>query len=176
MRLLPDLRRRQREPEVMDQPDLDADRHRHALRGLGRINRWSASARILWPALRDLARRTAAPLRVLDVATGGGDIPIRLWQLAYRAGLALDLAACDISPTALDYARANAARAGAAVEFFHCDVLHEALPRRYDAVISSLFLHHLDDAEAVELLRRAASAADRCVLVNDLRRNTVGLW
>jgi hypothetical protein len=62
------------------------------------------------------------------------------------------------------------------VDFFRCDVLHQPLPHRYDAVICSLFLHHLDEAHAVEFLRRAAAAADQAMLVNDLRRSTLGLW
>ena len=39
----------------------------------------------------------------------------------------------------------------------------------------SLFLHHLDEAEAVDLLRRMAAAARQLVLINDLRRSTAGL-
>src|SRR5438093_1147092 len=105
MRLFPDLRRRQREPEIMDQPGLEEDRHRHALAGLGRINRWSASANILWRALKQLTTRANEPLRVLDIATGGGDIPIRLWRWAKRAGMPMVIDACDISDTALTYAR-----------------------------------------------------------------------
>ena len=99
------LRQHRRRPEIMDQPDLNADRHVKALRGLARINFWSGSAGILWPALAALAR-TMAPNspRVLDVATGGGDLPIRLWRRAQRAGLTLHLEGCDISPVALEYA------------------------------------------------------------------------
>ncbi len=175
MRASHSVKQRQRLPEIMDQPNLDEARHRHALRGLRRLNRWSASAGILWPALRDLARRSVTPLRVLDVATGGGDLPIRLCQLACRAGLVLEMAGCDISATALDHARMEADRAGAVVDFFRCDVLNEALPRNYDVVISSLFLHHLDEEQAVALLRRAAAAADQAVLINDLRRSTPGV-
>jgi 2-polyprenyl-3-methyl-5-hydroxy-6-metoxy-1,4-benzoquinol methylase len=160
----------------MDRPDLDPARHRHALRGLGRINQWSASARILWPPLRRLARSHSAPLRVLDIATGGGDIPIRLWRRAQKAGVPLRIEACDISATALDYAREAAERAGAAVEFFRCDVLNEPLPRRYDVATCSLFLHHLEEAEAIVLLRRATAAVDQALLINDLRRSTLGLW
>ncbi len=75
-------------PEVMDQPDLDPRLHAQALQGLARLNFWSGSARILWPPLSALARRLRPrPLRVLDLATGGGDVPVRLWRRASRAGL-----------------------------------------------------------------------------------------
>jgi 2-polyprenyl-3-methyl-5-hydroxy-6-metoxy-1,4-benzoquinol methylase len=159
----------------MDQPDLDPGLHRQALRGLSRINAWSGSAAIVWPPLAERARAIAPqPLRVLDLATGGGDVPIRLWQRARRAGLNLDLAGCDLSPVALEHARQAAARAGAAVSFFVHDTLAGPPPRAYDAVLCSLFLHHLDEDQAVLLLRHMACTAP-LVLVNDLVRGWLGM-
>ncbi len=77
------LQERRCQPELMDEPGLDPERHRQALQGLARINWLSASDRILWHPIRALARELAGkPLRVLDIATGGGDVPIRLWQRA----------------------------------------------------------------------------------------------
>jgi SAM-dependent methyltransferase len=168
-----DVRRRRREPEVMDQPDLDPRQHRRALRALQRINAVSGSARILWPALRDLARQS--PLRVLDIATGAGDVPLRLWKRARRAELPMHFAGCDQSRTALDYARAQAEHRQADISFFEADALNGPLPGGYDVLTCSLFLHHLEDEQAVDLLRRMARAAERMVLVNDLRRGTDGL-
>jgi 2-polyprenyl-3-methyl-5-hydroxy-6-metoxy-1,4-benzoquinol methylase len=159
----------------MDQPDLDPRQHRRALRGLQRINAVSGSDRILWPALRDLARQSPSPLSVLDVATGAGDVPRRLWRRARLAGLPVHFAGCDQSPTALDYASAQAERHHAGVDFFAADVLNGPLPAGYDVLTCSLFLHHLEEEQAVDLLRRMAQAARRMVLVNDLRRGTGGL-
>jgi 2-polyprenyl-3-methyl-5-hydroxy-6-metoxy-1,4-benzoquinol methylase len=165
------LKQRRRRPEIMDQPGLAPDRHAGALRGLARINFWSRSAGILWPPLSQLARQLGSQsLRVLDLATGGGDVPIRLWRRARRAGLNFHIEGCDLSSVAVEHARAEAARQGADVPFFCCDVLRESLPSDYDAVVCSLFLHHLDEDEACELLRRMAGAAGRLVLVNDLAR------
>ena len=87
------LARRHRQAEVMDQPDLDLARHLLALRGLERINFWSGSAGILWPTVRTALRQAGRPLRLLDVATGAGDVPIRLWQRARRAGLKASIGA-----------------------------------------------------------------------------------
>jgi 2-polyprenyl-3-methyl-5-hydroxy-6-metoxy-1,4-benzoquinol methylase len=170
-----DVRRRRREPEIMDQPDLDPRRHVQALRGLERINALSGSARLLWPAIRGLARSSAAPLRLLDVATGGGDVPLRLWRRARKAGEALTVDGCDRSACAVGHARASAERLGADVRFFEWDALSGALPAGYDVVVSSLFLHHLDEEQAVDLLRRMAAAAGQLVLINDLERSVGGL-
>ena len=170
-----DLRCRRRQAELMDQPDLEQAPHDQALRGLARINWWSRSASILWPAIRALSRRLdGAPLRLLDVACGAGDVAIRLWHKARRAGVLLQIDGCDISPAAVAFASRRAAAAGADVRFFTCDALSQALPDSYDVVSTSLFLHHLEEEQAVALLRQMSSAARHLVLINDLRRSWRG--
>jgi SAM-dependent methyltransferase len=162
---------RRREPEVMDQPGLDPAAHASALRGLTRLNWLSNSAALLWPAIRDLARREPArELQVLDVATGAADVPVRLARWARRAGLRLKFVGCDVSPTALENARRRAAEAGIDLRLLLLDALTDSLPDGFDVMTCSLFLHHLDDGQAVDLLRRMGTAA-RLVLINDLVRS-----
>jgi 2-polyprenyl-3-methyl-5-hydroxy-6-metoxy-1,4-benzoquinol methylase len=159
----------------MDRPDLEADRHRHALRGLERINWLSGSACILWPSIHQLAEQAnGEPLRVLDVACGAGDLSIALFRRAARAGLNLRLQAADISSRALEHAQKRAEAAGARIHFFQLDALADDFPSDYDVVFSSLFLHHLNEEQAVNLLQRMARAARRMVLVSDLARSRMG--
>jgi 2-polyprenyl-3-methyl-5-hydroxy-6-metoxy-1,4-benzoquinol methylase len=175
------LRERHLQPEIMDQPGLDAADHHHALAGIARINLVSASSRILWPPIRDLCRdrQKAAdprPVRVLDIATGGGDVPVRLWKRARRQGLPLEVAGCDFSPVAIEHARGFAARRGADVSFFQLDLLTDPIPDGYDVVTCSLFLHHLTEEQAVIVLGKMRQAAGRLALVNDLARGRLGWW
>jgi 2-polyprenyl-3-methyl-5-hydroxy-6-metoxy-1,4-benzoquinol methylase len=174
MSLISRLRRRHLQPEIMDQPELDADEHLGALRGLARIHWWTNSAGILWGPIRRLASAGGPPLRVLDLATGGGDVPLRLWRRAVRSGVALEVAGCDLSPRAVDCARGNARRQGAPVTFFPLDALAAPLPTDFDVLCCSFFLHHLPADQAVELLRRMTAAARRLVLVHDLVRGLPG--
>ena len=157
----------------MDEPGLAPDRHHAALQGLRRINLLSASAGILWPAIRKLSTSHIGPLRLLDVASGGGDVLIGLWRRATRAGIALECEGADISETALEHGRELARRAGAPIAFRRLDALAEPLPE-FDVVVSSLFLHHLEEADAVRLLQRMKAAARHLVLVNDLTRSRLG--
>ena len=171
----PDLSSRRRLPEIMDQPGLDPAEHAAALRALGRVNALSRAGSALWPAIARLARRCRdEPLRVLDVASGGGDVPISLARRAVRTGLPVRVEGCDISPRATAFARAEALAQGVAVRFFEWDVRGGPLPEGYDVLTCSLFLHHLDEAEAVDLLARMSQAARRLVLVDDLVRSRLG--
>lgn len=175
------LRQRNLQPEVMDQPDLDAGEHHLALDSLARINRISSSARILWRPIRKLCdeRKKAGntkPVRVLDVATGGGDVPVRLGQIAQREGYALDIAGCDFSPIAIEHARAFAAANKAKVNFFPLDVIAEPLPDGYDVITCSLFLHHLNEEQAMTVLSKMRQSAGQLAMVNDLARVRLGWW
>lgn len=159
----------------MDQPGLDEAEHLRALRGLGRINLLSRSAGILWPAIESESRQGGGEmLRVLDLAAGGGDVAIGLARRARRAGLRVAIEGCDVSPAAVAFASRSAEAAGVGVRFFRLDALNDALPEGFDVLTCSLFLHHLSDDEAVELLTRMAAAARRAVLINDLERSAVG--
>jgi 2-polyprenyl-3-methyl-5-hydroxy-6-metoxy-1,4-benzoquinol methylase len=159
----------------MDRPDLDEARHSHALNGLQRLNFWSGSARILWPPIHQLAKETASRcLTVLDIASGAGDIPIRLSRKAARAGLSLEIEGADISPCAVAYAQENAARSKVKIHFFPIDALAGEIPGSYDVVTCSLFLHHLEEEQAVRLLRTLALAARHLLLVSDLIRSSMG--
>jgi 2-polyprenyl-3-methyl-5-hydroxy-6-metoxy-1,4-benzoquinol methylase len=175
MPLFRSVTRRHRQPEIMDQPDLAAERHFEALHGLERINRWSGSARLLWRPILLLARKSLVqPLRLLDVATGSGDVPIRIWHNARHAGLELQVAGCDRSPRAVDYARRSARACQAGVHFFPWDVIQKGVPGEYDIVTCSLFLHHLGEEQAIELVRAMAGAARHLLLINDLVRSRAG--
>src|SRR5262245_33844863 len=171
------LSRRQLEPEVMDDPALATDRLHGALTGLTRLNFVSNSARIVWQSIAHLARSLKTDrLRVLDIATGAGDVPITLYQRARRAGLTLDIHGIDVSQRSIKFARERAARNAAPVTFECRNALTDELPSDFDVVMWSRVLRHLSDADALTLLQRMA-AATRCLgLVSDLKRGAYGLF
>lgn len=169
-----DLHARRRIPERMDDPGLEANRHVLALSELARLNRLSRTARAFWTELR---REPVAstPLRVLDVACGGGDVALDLARLARSAGRAIQVDGCDLSDRAVGVASESARRAGLPCRFFTLDALRDPFPPGYDFLVTSLFLHHLDEPQVVSLLRRMAASARRGILVSDLRRTRTGL-
>jgi 2-polyprenyl-3-methyl-5-hydroxy-6-metoxy-1,4-benzoquinol methylase len=157
----------------MDDPGLEPDRHLRALHALTVVNFLSGTAGRVWREILHAGLAPGRSLRVLDVACGGGDVAVALARRAARAGLPLTIHGCDRSPVALEHARDRARRGGVGAHFFELDVLADHLPEGYDLLCSSLFLHHLDDAQAVALLSAMARAADT-VFVQDLRRTRLG--
>jgi SAM-dependent methyltransferase len=169
------LAQRNIQPEIMDQPGLDGEEHRSALRGLARINWISDSVRILLePLLAFRDEKNAAPLRALDVACGGGDVAIALQRRARRAGLDVEVHGCDLSEEAIAFARRRAKANGSGASFFRHDALAGRFPEGYDVILSSLFFHHLERSQAEQVLTEMARAAKRMIVVNDLRRCTLG--
>ncbi|MDR3635284.1 MAG: methyltransferase domain-containing protein [Isosphaeraceae bacterium] len=167
--------RRDRRPELMDQPGLDEREHARALAGLRRINRLSRTVDALWGKIgRLLPDPSGEPLRVLDLACGGGDNAIALARRAHREGRSMVVEGCDMSAVAVACAQSSAARGDISARFFIHDVLRDPLPGVYDVVTCSLFLHHLDEGNAATLFRHMAAAARRLVLVDDLVRSRAG--
>ncbi len=172
-----DLDHRRRRPEIMDAPDLPAPRLIETLKGLGRVNAVTRSARLMWPDVVAAARANPGRrLRVLDVACGGGDVLMRLARLAARDSLDVEFAGCDASADAVAYARETAAKSGASIDVFALRVGRDPLPEGYDLIMSTLFLHHLDDDDAIAFLREGAARARDRLVVQDLVRSPPSYW
>ena len=165
-------------PELMDDPNLGAADHDHALHGLARLNRLASADLIIWNRLRPHleALPEGRSIRILDVATGSGDLPTRLALRTRRSFPDLEVAwmGCDISDHALDAARRRADASGVRFETHRVDITTDALPPA-DFVMCSLFLHHLETAMVCRLIRNMADATGRALLVSDLQRTRLGL-
>lgn len=167
---------RQREPEMMDDPNIEEHSHLHALDGIAKANRLSRVKDILWFPIFNFSEKIGRqPLRILDIGTGSGDIPIALWRRAQRLGLDIQFDGCDLSERCVSYAQEKSHEKGAKVGFFRLDAVADTIPGGYDVIISSQFMHHLDPPDIIKILGKMKNSAHRLVLVNDLRRSYTGL-
>jgi ubiquinone/menaquinone biosynthesis C-methylase UbiE len=154
---------------------------RSNLRDLRRANRLTGGVTLTGQALEALAPEGLA-ITLLDVGTGGADVPLALLAQARRRGRPLAVTATDRRPEVL--AAARAARpaidrvAGLTIEVADGRALPYA-DRSFDVAHSSLVIHHLEPADAVAVLRELSRVSRRGVIVNDLSRRPitlVGAW
>jgi len=114
-----------------------------------------------------------APLTLLDVGFGGGDIPNRLARWAKRDGVDLRITAIDLDRRALDYVTSQEQPPN--VEFRRqslAEVLESG--ERYDFVISNHLLHHLSHPELERLCAGSRRLARRRVIHSDIVRSDLG--
>jgi SAM-dependent methyltransferase len=145
-------------PELLD--TLPPEQARASLADLVRINRrWGGHS-----TLRKLLAGTVSPgekFSVLDVGAASGDMAacIRQWYPAANV-------------TSLDYAASHLASATGprvAADAFRLPFR----PRVFDYVFCSLFLHHFNNEEVMELLHSFGAVARKGVLAIDLERHPI---
>ena len=160
--------------ELLDDPD-EAGEHelRQSLRDIRLANIVGQGTAVVLRHLPDVlgAWPAGRPLRVLDFATGSGDIPRAVVQWCRRRGISCRVLATDISPQVLRETRHHC-RAFPEIEVMVCD--SRAAPFRdgsFDLVTCSLALHHLDPDGATRTLAAMARIARRGFIVNDVERS-----
>jgi 2-polyprenyl-3-methyl-5-hydroxy-6-metoxy-1,4-benzoquinol methylase len=158
-------------PELMDRPQPVTRELERDLANLRSFNRWFGSHRLV----RHFLRRWLQPnkkARILDLATGSGDIPRLIVDHARRENLAVQIDAIDQQESTIEIARRLSA--GYPEIDFRCANLFEwnsspAL-KPYDIVLCSLALHHFTNDDAVRVLQKIRELSRTRVLVADLRR------
>lgn len=172
MQLLAPLPRAADAVELLDRPAPFRELRR-CLADVARLNGAFGGRRLTVAHVRRLLRRLPAgrPATVLDLGTGGADIPRALVRWARRAGRRVRVFALDRDGAALTVARGNAARYPEIV-LFQADALAPPFrPRSVDVVISALTLHHLEPPAAARFLAAIDSTARAGFVVNDLVRS-----
>jgi len=170
------LGKRNLQPEMMDDPNLPRDEHLLALRGLARLNRCSGVASVLYRRIRRLAMsRHNRSLTLLDIASGAGDVPLAWANWARKEGWNLQLTLLDNRSLAVEEQQRRAHESNLNVLSLQHDCLNTPLPSGFDVVTCSLFMHHLENHQAGQLLQSMQAASEGSVLVCDLERSVSNL-
>jgi 2-polyprenyl-3-methyl-5-hydroxy-6-metoxy-1,4-benzoquinol methylase len=161
------------EDEIMENPDVSRGDFVRALDEICWVNRNLGGTAAILDTLERLceANQSSTALRILDLGTGSADIPMAMAEWGRAKQRKLQITAVDLHPAAVEEAQARTA-SYPEIEVRQGNAL--ALPDEpysFDYVVSSMFMHHLSQAEAVELLRTMARLSRRGLVVNDLERH-----
>ncbi len=171
--MIPNFSRRSEREEWMDDPVVEARQLVKTLDDLARINALLGGYSATIDGIEELIDQERNALSVLDVGTGGGDVPRHMDWWADRRGLDIYVLGVDISTVAVRYARQRS-KAYHHLEFRRRDLFELSSRERFDIVHASLMLHHLSDQEAIEALQKMYEISTLGVVINDLHRHPLG--
>lgn len=158
--------------ELMDRPQPVSAELERDLRNLRRLNRWFGS----YALIEFFLRRWITPgarSRIIDLATGSGDIPRLIADHARKVGADVSIDAIDQQAATLEIATKLSVDYPN-ISFIEGNILEWGAPGDYDIVFCTLALHHFSEADAIRLLRHCRDLSRKFVLVSDLRRGWVG--
>jgi len=173
-RILPTELKRVDGTEYLDRPGQIPSLLAGNLDDLRRINRWLGGN---WLTLRGIEHLleewpSDALVSVVDVGTGGADVPDSIVAWGCRSGRRVRVLAGDVSPEIIQVARVKVGpRVDLAVLDGRCLPLADG---SVDVAVCSLLLHHLSPDDAVALLREMNRVSRRGIVVNDLVRSRLG--
>jgi 2-polyprenyl-3-methyl-5-hydroxy-6-metoxy-1,4-benzoquinol methylase len=164
--------------EMMDRPQpLSAELERD-LQRIRQLNRWFGSYRLVLAFIRRWIKSAPADsscgeptarTRIVDLATGSGDIPRLIADYARKVGAHVEIDALDRQPATLEVA-AKLSTGYPEISYREADVLAWNSTQTYDIALCTLALHHFSDEDAVTVLRRCRELSRGFILVSDLRR------
>ena len=113
------------------------------------------------------------PFRILDLATGEGDLPREIVTWCRKRGLSVEIDAVYFNPATLAVAVARS-RDFPEIRFHQGDIRIWG-SGTWDCVLCSLALHHFSNEDAVTVLGNARRLSSRHLLVADLERSIGGV-
>ena len=112
------------------------------------------------------------PLRVFDLNSRSGKIPIRIACRAKSFGLNLDITMTFCDPSQQGIQQELAERMDVVVRSMRFDLARPSIPS-CDVILCDSVLHLLDEHQVFTLLQAMQQSADRAFLVSDLKRSRV---
>ncbi len=164
---------RQRADEWMDAADVDPVLLSRSLRFIRWTNRLLGYTRATLSHLERFSRQWKAGERIklIDFATGSADVPLAIVKWATSRGFDLEIVAIDLHEKTCAVAR-RSTRNESRIRIIRGDVLKLPFESgQFDYALCSMFLHHLSDDEATEVLAAMGRAARRGIIAADLLRH-----
>lgn len=168
------LKHRIHQSEQLDNLGLDGTALRDTLNELTRINRLIGNTSAVCKAvLRMIPKDALAPIRIIDLGCGGGDILIAVGNYLHKHKVPATLLGLEGNPHSVAYAQKQATTM-ASVRFQTADILSPAFQcPDCDIVISSHFLYHFSDEALGNFLHDNRSYVRIGWIISELQRSVL---
>jgi len=168
-----DLTRRCHDPELMDDFSITGTEVARALAEIGVVNRFLGGISTSLAGLAPLLAAGRDPVRVLDLGTGGADIPVAIARWCRQRRVRAHIVAVDLGRDACRVALERT-RAYPEIAICRADVLALPFPpRSFHVAHCAMFLHHFTQEAIADILDRLAATVIDGIIINDLHRHPV---
>ena len=169
---------RSQEKEIMDLSPLTYEESVSVYKLIARVNQYLGGTGVILRHLRRFSRewKPGQTIRILDVGSGGADIPkaIALWFRKRK--WPAQITTLDLNGEAVRMAK-NQLEDYPEITCVQGSCFELPFPENsFHYVISSMFFHHLSDAEAVLALKAFDQITSRGIIINDLVRSRRAFW
>lgn len=173
-----DLSLRIDRPEIMDTEQVSECDMRKTLSFLQLTNNNFGGAKLILNHLKQWSSswKHGEAISILDIGTGGAEIPIAISKWGKQNGFKIKITAIDLVSEIIAIAKKNTAG------YPDITVRQEDLfvlarnNQKFDYVIASLLLHHIPPAESINALHAFDKLSKRGVIVSDLLRSRASYW
>jgi len=170
--------------EWMDRDSLSPAERTEMVRRLDRFNRavmsYARFVRMLRPCIGAVHARTGRPVRLLELASGAGELVLALDRIAERWGLPVELVGSDIVQSHVDEANTRASAGRHRARFRRLDALAlgaELSPGDVDIVFIVQAAHHFAAGQLATMIAQARLAGARhFMLIDGVRGLRTALW
>ena len=162
------------QPEFLDSKDCDPQLAYSSYRLMKWVNRFGGGAKAVMNYLaREISLNgNSRCIKILDIGSGTCDIPLAILKWARNRPQNIEFTCLETNQTALKIATENIKRSGFdAIELKDKSIFEFDCRQHFDYAVGSMFFHHFQDEQILNLIKKLRSYMVNSILINDLRRN-----
>jgi 2-polyprenyl-3-methyl-5-hydroxy-6-metoxy-1,4-benzoquinol methylase len=174
---MPNLGRRSYQKELLDGDDIPFEDIARNMKELNFINTYLGGHTITLYGMKKLidARQSRdRALIICEIGCGGGDNLNVISKWGKRNNIKLRTIGIDINPDCIGYASAMFKDPLAA--WLSADYRTVRFEEKPDIIFNSLFCHHFDDEQMIEVLKWMKNQSRIGFFINDLHRHTLAFY
>ncbi|MGB5943383.1 MAG: methyltransferase domain-containing protein [Leeuwenhoekiella sp.] len=170
------MMKRSNEPELMDNPDLDAKILRAALDEVTLVNQRLGGYSVTLEGLHRLFKAVPkGEYTILDMGCGDGAMLRKMAAYCRKRRILAQFIGIDLNPKSLEIAREKSTEFSEIT--YRCQDIMTVRPADFecDIVTSTLTMHHFTDVQILQFMLHFEKLATIGIVINDLQRSRMAL-